>query len=139
MGPVTGPFTSLGFGSPHLPNEKVGQRTWKSPPHLQTPSKGFGTLPRGLPAPFVSQPQGWLVTALGQVSQLWPRSTREQGGGQGEVQALGIFCLVLSLRVLPHMLSPGPDACDSQGGAKGLLPCFPICRGSASRNKAAGH
>lgn len=81
---VAGPFASLGFGSPQLPNDKVGQRPSKRPTHLQMPSKGFRTLPRGLPIPSVLQPQGWLVTAVGQVSQLWPRSTREQGGGFGK-------------------------------------------------------
>lgn len=67
---VAGPFASLGFGSPQLPNDKVGQRPSKSPPHLQMPSKGFRTLPRGLPIPSVLQPQGWLVTAVGHISQL---------------------------------------------------------------------
>lgn len=76
-----------------------------------------------------------------QVPQLWPRSTRGQGGSLGENLWSGqgpgtwhlLLCPVLSLRALPHVLSPGPDAGDSQG--REFPPCFSIHRGSESRNK----
>lgn len=107
--------------------------------------RGSGPFPTGFCAPFVPQPECWLVGA-GCLFPASVKSTREQGGNlvksQQTGQGPGTWHLLLhpvqSLLALPHMPSPGPEAGDSQGRARGLAPCFSIHRGSDCRNKAAG-
>lgn len=142
---MASPFTSLGFVFPRLTNKTVGQRALDSPPRLQMPREGVRALShrflcRICPSARVLAGQSCLpFPSFSQIHQ-------EQGGNLGKSQQTGqgpgtwhlLPRPVLSLLALPNMLSPGPEAGDSQGRARGLALCFSIHRGSDCRNKAAG-
>ena len=140
--PVPSPLWALGL--PNCQMTRLDRDPRKALPTCKCQVRVSGPFPEvSLSHLSFSHRAGW--------SQLWATFPSFDGGlpgsrlgvwvsacGQGEVQALGIFSLVLSPLALPHMLSPGPDACGSQGGRRGAPSLLPQLQRKCYQEQGSG-
>lgn len=132
VGPAPVPSSLWALGFPTCKTTRLDIEPQRALPTRKCQVRVSGPFPPapGLCAPFVPQPGCWLIRDVCFVPQLRSNSPGSWVGVWGEPEdrarpGTSIPSLILSPLALPHILSPGPEEGDSQGG-------------SESRNQAAG-